>query len=98
MKIPDRVSNYIPGHSLDFSVEVFSRTPVNFQWNFNNQPISADNSEFEGSETSTLTIKNCQYKHEGPYKCVVSSEEDTTSCETRLRQGMLFNILVIYIF
>ena len=94
------------GDKVDLSIDLFCQGPVSFtcQWYFGGygllqqqqQAIAPDAPRYDGSQTTTLIIKKCQYKHKGNYECVVTSDADNTpvSCETHLtvHRGMLSRI------
>ena len=99
--IPEEKTVY-SGDKVDLSIDLFCQGPVSFtcQWYFeeyNGQPIAADDPGYDGSQTTTLTINECQSKHGGKYKCIVTSDADNThvSCETclTLNRGMLSRIV-----
>ena len=90
------------GDKVDLSIDLFCQGPVTFtcQWYFGEylgQPIAPDDPGYDGSQTTTLIINECQSKHDGKYKCVVTSDAGNTpvSCETRLtvNRGMLSRIV-----
>ena len=90
------------GDKVELSVDLFCQGPVTFtcQWysgGYDGVPIAPDDPGYDGSETTTLTINECQYKNKYNYKCVVTSDADNTpvSCVTRLSVhcGMLSRIV-----
>ena len=101
-KIPEEKTVY-SGDKVDLSIGIFCQEPVTFtcQWYFGEydrlqqqqQPIAPDDPDYDGSQTTTLIINECQSKHRGYYRCVVTSDADNTpvSCETLVRvfHGML---------
>ena len=60
-------------------------------------PIAPDDPGYDGSQTTTLIINECQSKHNGDYTCIVTSAADNTPvyCETLLTvdHGMLSRIV-----
>ena len=99
------------GDKVDLSIDLFCQGPDTFtcQWYFERSnyfglllgqqphPIAADDPGYDGSQTTTLIINKCQYKHDGNYTCIVTSDADNTpvSCETHLtvHRGMLSRIV-----
>ena len=100
------------GDKVDLSIDLFCQEPVTFtcQWYFRDnrydgllrpqpqqQPIAPNDPDYDGSRTTTLIINECQSKHNGNYKCVVTSDADNTpvSCGTWLtvNHGMLSRIV-----
>ena len=91
------------GDKVDLSIDLFCQGPVTFtcQWYFNGllqpQPIAPDDPDYDGSQTTTLIINECQSKHRGYYRCVVTSDANNApaSCETWLtvHRGMLSTII-----
>ena len=94
------------GDKVDLSIGIFCQGPVTFtcQWYFLGnrydgllqQPIAPDDPGCDGSQATTLIINECQSKHDGYYKCVVTSDAGNTrvSCQTYLtvHLGMLSSI------
>ena len=109
-KIPEEKIAY-SGDKVDLSIDLFCQEPVTFtcQWYFTRymydtlhvqeqqQPIAPDDPGYDGSQTTTLIINECQSKHNGYYKRIVTSDDGNTrvSCETRLtvHHGMLSRIV-----
>ena len=100
-KLPEQKTVY-SGDKVDLSIGIFCQEPVSFtcQWYFGEYhgvPIAPDDLGYDGSQTTTLIINECQSKHDGNYKCVVTSDADNTpvSCETYLtvHRGMLSRIV-----
>ena len=100
-KIPERKTVYF-GDKVDLSIDLFCQGPVSFtcQWYFeeyNQVPIALDDPGYDGSQTTTLIINECQSKHWGNYKCAVTNDADNlrVSCETLLivHRGMLSRIV-----
>ena len=95
-KIPDRKAVY-PGDKVDLSIDLFCQEPVTFacQWYFEHQPIAPNDPGYDGSQTTTLIINECQSKHGGYYKCVVDAYNTRVYCDTRLTvdRGMLYRIV-----
>ena len=107
-KFPEEKTVY-SGDKLDISIDLFCQGPVTFtcQWYFERnkynvtvlqpRPIAPDDPDYDGSQTITLIINECQSKHDGKYKCVVTSDAGNTpvSCETWLtvNHGMLSRIV-----
>ena len=85
------------GDKVDISIDLFCQGPVTFtcQWYCRHQPIAPDDPGYDGSQSTTLIINECQSKHAGYYKCVVTSDADNTplSCGAWLTVGMLSRIV-----
>ncbi|MFK7952053.1 MAG: immunoglobulin domain-containing protein [Ekhidna sp.] len=52
-----------------------------YQWQYNGNNI-ADNTEYSGSETSTLIISSIESSHEGDYTCIITSETCSITSST----------------
>ena len=67
------------------------KSPV-YQWYFNDHMIQTNNSEYGGSTTDCLAVKECLLKHQGLYKCSIHDEDDNVTVVSqvaKLRLGML---------
>ena len=103
-KFPEKKTVY-SGDKVDLSIGIFCQGPVTFtyQWYFREnvleqpQPIAPDDPDYDGSQNTTLIINECQFKHNGNYRCVVTSDAGNTplSCGTWLivHRGMLSRIV-----
>ena len=66
----------ISGDQVGFTIET-SKTAKAYQWFLNENKISNEDDDYEGSTTKHLSISKCLPKHKGSYKCVVITELDT---------------------
>ena len=66
-----------PGDKLGFTIET-SPTAKSYQWKLNGNEISGEDMEYHGSTTNFLSISKCLPKHKGSYKCIVTTELDTS--------------------
>ena len=66
-----------PGSKLGFSIET-SKTAQAYQWYFNGNEISHEDKDYEGCTTESLSVNKYLPKHKGLYKCVVTTELDTS--------------------
>ena len=84
-----------PGDNLEFTVET-SSTAKSYQWNLNGKEISNEDRDYDGSNTKHLSICKCLPKHKGSYKCVITTELDTSlSSEiATLKIGMYVHVCV----
>ncbi|HEX3717620.1 MAG TPA: lamin tail domain-containing protein [Verrucomicrobiae bacterium] len=60
------------GSTAVFSVTATGTAPLNYQWFFDNTPLT-DSATYTGSATSTLTVDNVQSPQAGNYSVVVSN-------------------------
>ena len=82
-----------PGDKLGFTIET-SLTAKSYQWKLNGDDINDEDANYEGSTSEHLSISKCLPKHKGSYKCVVTTELDTSlSSEiATLKIGMCVNV------
>ena len=72
MQTTESLGNEVRLH-MDVLFLVKSTRPLTYEWSFNSLKISKDDKHYRGSDTSSLYVKHFESKHEGKYKCVVST-------------------------
>lgn len=68
---PENQLNIDPGSNVSFSVT--GVRSISYQWHYNSSGITHNQSKYEGTRHSTLTVFNVDHRDEGLYSCVVGS-------------------------
>jgi hypothetical protein len=78
-------SSYVlnTGVSPVFTVTASGTLPLSYQWQFNGTNL-ADNSQYGGSQTSSLTISNATSSNTGTYKVIVTNAYGSTNASATL--------------
>ena len=66
-----------PGDKVGFTIET-SPAAKSYQWKLNGNEISNEDMNYEGSTSEHLSISKCLPKHKGSYKCVITTQLDTS--------------------
>ena len=86
-----------PGTRITLSVVTAPRAKK-YKWYFQEQPVSTEDTSYEGSTTDSLCINKLLPKHKGVYKCVMTGDlnVEMPSRTAYLGIGKFINTVVVH--